>query len=126
MAGRTVDEWIGKTPDTAVPGRVRARVFSRFGGVCQLTGRKIMPGDAWDLDHTKPLHMGGENREANLQPVLREAHRNKTASEAPARAKTDRVRAKHLGIKRRKGPPMPGSKASKWKRRVDGTVERRT
>lgn len=124
MTGRTVPEWIGKTPDTAVPDRVRVRVFNRFGGVCQLTGRKIMAGDVWEVDHAKPLHKGGENRETNLQPVLREPHRAKTASEATARAKADRMRAKHLGLKKPKRP-MPGSKASGLRKRMDGTVERR-
>lgn len=38
---RALPEWIGKTPDTAIPARVRVRVFERFGGICQETGRKI-------------------------------------------------------------------------------------
>lgn len=125
MTGRTVPEWIGATPDAAIPARVRLRVFDRFGGVCQLTGRKIMAGEAWDVDHIKPLSMGGVHAEANLQPVLRDAHRAKTAAEAPARAKADRMRAKHLGVKK-SSRPMPGSKASGLRKRMDGTVERRT
>ena len=50
MTSRTVEEWIGKTPDTKIPQRVRLRVFERFGGVCQLTNRKIQPGDDWEID----------------------------------------------------------------------------
>lgn len=97
MTGRSVDEWIGKTPDTQVPARVRLRVFERHGGVCHISGRKIKAGDAWDLEHVKPLSMGGEHRETNFAPALRDKHREKTAAEAGPRAKADRIRSKHLG-----------------------------
>jgi hypothetical protein len=36
-----------------------------------------------------------------------------------------RVRKRHLGIVKRTRP-IPGSRASGWKRKVNGTVERRT
>lgn len=98
MTGRSVPEWQGSTPDAAIPTRVRLRVFERFGGVCQLTGRRIQVGDEWDLDHRTPLHLGGRHSEDNLWPVLRSAHREKSKAEVSAKAKADRVRAKHLGI----------------------------
>lgn len=117
-------EWIGATDDARIPPRVRLRVFERFGGVCQLTDRKIMPGDEWDCDHAVALINGGEHRESNLQPVLRAAHRRKTADDVAAKAKADRVRKKHLGLHNPKSK-LPGSRGSKFKRRIDGTVERR-
>lgn len=98
MTGRSVPEWIGATPDTAAPTRVRLRVFEAHAGRCHITGRKILPGDAWELEHVRPLHLGGENRETNLAPALVAAHREKTAGEMTAKAKADRIRAKHLGI----------------------------
>lgn len=98
MTARSVPEWIGSTPDAAIPARVRLRVFERFGGICQLTGRKIMAGDQWDLDHIKPLAMGGEHVESNLQPVLRIAHREKTKRDVADLAKARRIKAKHIGI----------------------------
>lgn len=98
MTGRSVELWEGSTPDAAIPARVRLRVFERCGGICALSGRKIMPGDEWDVDHRKPLSMGGLHREDNLQLVWRPAHREKTAQEAGKRAKADRMRMKHLGI----------------------------
>lgn len=122
---RAVEEWIGKTNDTAVPPRVRLRVFERFGGVCQETGRKIQPGDEWDCDHALALVNGGEHRESNLRPVLREAHRVKTAQDVAIKAKADRVRKKHLGIYESK-TPLPGGRKSKWKRKVSGEWVRRT
>ena len=98
MTGRAVPEWIGSSPDAAVPARVRLRVFERHGGKCHLTGRKIMAGDPWDLDHIKALCNGGEHRESNLAPALRDKHREKTAEDVAEKSKTYRMRAKHLGI----------------------------
>ena len=72
---RELPEWIGKTDDSTVPARDRLRVFEKFGGICQLSNRKIMPEDEWDLDHVKSLWRGGEHRETNLHPVLRQPHR---------------------------------------------------
>lgn len=121
MTGRTVPEWRGKNPDSAIPPRVRLRVFEAHGGVCALTGQKIRPGDEWDLDHKTALANGGEHRETNLHPVLRTAHREKTKADVALKAKADRVRKKHLGIAKPKAA-LPGSRQSKWKRKVNGTV----
>lgn len=103
---RSVPEWVGKTDDTPAPPRVRLRVFEAHGGKCHLTGRKINPGDKWDLDHVTALVNGGENRESNLAPALRTEHRKKTAADVAQKAKDRRVRSKHLGIalKKRKMP----------------------
>lgn len=95
---RAVPEWIGSTPDAKVPPRVRLRIWEREGGRCHLSGRKIMAGDEWDLDHRQALCNGGEHRESNLFPALRDKHREKTATDVAERAKTDRTRKKHLGI----------------------------
>jgi 5-methylcytosine-specific restriction protein A len=104
MTGRQVPEWVGASPDAAVPARVRLRVFERHGGRCHLTGRKILAGEPWDLDHIKALCNGGEHREFNLAPALRDKHREKTAEDVAEKSKTYRLRAKHLGI-------WPASKA---------------
>ncbi len=97
LGGRSTEEWIGSSPDAKVPDRIRDRIYLRANGRCGLSGRIIKVGDVWDLDHITPLSMGGEHREGNLQPVLQERHREKTAEEAGPRAKADRVRRKHLG-----------------------------
>lgn len=98
---RTVPEWIGKDDDARPPRTVRARVFRKHGGLCHISGRKILAGEAWDLEHIKPLHLArpGENlnRESNLAPALKAAHKIKTAAEMDAKAKADRTHAKHFG-----------------------------
>jgi 5-methylcytosine-specific restriction protein A len=97
---RELPEWIGRTPDTPAPPRVRLRVFERYKGICYLSGRKIMPGDKWQLEHPLALINGGENRESNMAPALVEAHKVKTAEDMEQKAKNDRVRKRHLGIKK--------------------------
>lgn len=119
---RELPEWIGGHDDQAVPQRVRLRVFERHEGRCHISGRKIMPGDLWDLDHIVALVNGGEHRESNLAPALRDKHRAKTAEDVREKSTVRRKRAKHVGIKR-KSRPMPGSRDSKFKRKLDGTVE---
>lgn len=97
---RTVSEWIGKTSDTPIPPRVKLRVFDRHGGICHLSGRKIEAGDAWELEHIVALCNGGEHRESNFAPALVQPHKAKTAQDRLLKARNDRVRKKHLGIKK--------------------------
>ena len=96
---RELPEWIGKTDDTPIPARVKLRVFEAHGGVCHLSGRKIRAGDPWDCDHVQALINGGQNRETNLAPALRDKHREKTAEDVAQKAETYRKRSKHLGLK---------------------------
>ena len=121
---RSVAEWFGDTSDSRPPARVRLRVFERFDGICQITGRKIEAGDRWDLDHETPLRDGGENRESNLRPVLHAAHLAKTSAENSARAVSNRKRMKHLGIKREPRNKIPGSKGTGLRKRLNGEVVR--
>lgn len=121
---RTVEEWIGKTDDTAVPPHVRVRVFERFGGVCGICTTKIR-AKRWVCDHKKAIVNGGENRERNLWPIHEVCDRTvKTPADVAEKKINNRVRMKHLGVKR-KARPMPGSRASGIKKRMDGTVEYR-
>ena len=45
--------------DDLPPPSVRLRIFEQHGGRCRLTGKKILAGDKWDLDHIIPLADGG-------------------------------------------------------------------
>lgn len=100
---RALPEWIGKTPDSAIPPRVKQRVREREGDVCYLSGRKIRPGDVVEYDHRIALiNWTGEghgNRESNIYPVIRKAHREKTRQDVAEKAASARVRQKHLGIR---------------------------
>lgn len=120
QAGRSVPEWKGKTPDTAVPPRVRRRVFDAYGGRCYLSGLGINPGDIWHLEHIRSLRDGGLNIESNLAPALVEHHKEKTKRERKLGAKADRIRNKHINGRKAKTRPMIGSRASDWKHKLNG------
>lgn len=120
MNMRSTAEWIGKTDDTKVPGYVRLRVFNRYDGICYLSKRKILASDTWELEHILALCNGGEHRENNFAPALIAPHKVKTKQDLATRAKNDRVRKRHLGIK--KPSRFPGSRDSRWKKKMDGSV----
>src|SRR5262245_27233848 len=124
MTGRSVPEWIGKTPDTPVPPRVRLRVFEREGGKCHKCTRKIAAGEKWTCEHVKAVINGGANREANLACTCANCLPGKNAADVAEKAAVAKTRKAHLGI-RRASRPIPGSRASGWKRHMDGTVTRR-
>lgn len=96
---RRVPEWIGKTDDAKVPPRVRLRVFLDHEGRCWLSGRKIAPGEPWDLDHKVALINGGEHRENNLAPALKDKHREKTRADVAEKSAVYRKASKHAGIR---------------------------
>lgn len=121
---RSVPEWKGRTDDDPIPPRVRLRIFTRWGGTCYLSGRRIRPGQQWDCEHIIALVNGGEHSEHNLAPVLREYHRQKTREDVALKSKIYKKRLYHLGIKR-KGRAMIGSKSSGWKKCMDGRVVKR-
>jgi len=124
MTGRSVPEWIGKDADTPVPARVRLRIFNRYEGKCYLSGRKIGPADKWDLEDIIALCNGGENRESNKAPALKDKHKEKTARDVAEKAETNRIRSRHIGL-RKSSRPMPGSRDSQFKKHMDGTISRR-
>lgn len=122
---RSVPEWIGKNDDQAIPPRVRLRVFKKFDGRCQCDcNRPIRAGEQWRVDHVVALVLDGEHRESNLQPILTEHDRAKVRREVAEKSATYKTQAHHLGI-RKSRRPMPGSRASGFKRKMNGQVERR-
>ena len=97
--GRSTPEWWGKTNDAMPPRSVQLRVLARQGGLCALTGLPIRDGDLTTPDHIRELILGGENREANIQIVLRWAHTGKTSAAMAVKAKADAAKSKGLGMK---------------------------
>jgi 5-methylcytosine-specific restriction protein A len=122
---RRVPEWEGRTDDAMPPPHVRARIFDRCGGKCHISGRKIRPGDKWDLDHIVALCNGGKNIESNLAPALADKHKEKTAEDRAEKADVDHKRLKHLGIRKpSRGFQKPEGYRYSW-RTGRGTIERR-
>jgi 5-methylcytosine-specific restriction enzyme A len=120
---RSVDEWIGATPDTPVPPRVRLRVWEAKEGRCHRCGRKITAGEKWTCEHVRALINGGQNREKNLDVTCSWCLPDKNAEDVAEKSRAYRKRAKHAGI--RKPSRFACSRDSRWKKRIDGTVVER-
>lgn len=78
----------------------RARIFAQHDGRCGLSGAKIDPGDAWEVEHRIALALGGTNDDANLYPALVDPHKEKTRSDVKAIAKCKRIVARENGTRR--------------------------
>lgn len=95
---RFVPEWIADNDDQDIPKRVKDRIWPREGGRCYLTGRKIMPGDAFEFEHVIALTNGGQHRESNIRLALKAPHKFKTKQDIDVRVKTTRQRLKHNNL----------------------------
>lgn len=121
---RALKEWIGKTPETAVPPRVKARIAMSQDGICACgCGVKLgMAAEPIEFDHTQALINGGENRESNLRALRKGCHREKTREDVAQKSTGARKRNKHFGFEKQSKTPMPGSRNSKWKKKLNGEV----
>lgn len=75
-------------------------------------------------DHVLPDALGGEPTLENCAVLCRACHDEKThKSDVPRISKMKRQRVRNLGAKTT-ARPIPGSKASGIRRRMNGTVEK--
>jgi len=99
--------------------RIKLMLFQN--GYCPVCNNKLKPGNI-EYDHIQALVHGGDNDPDNWRAICAvPCHRDKTRRDAQAGAKVKRLA---FG-KPRKGQPLPGSRASRWKRKMDGTVVER-
>ncbi len=64
--------------------------------------------------------MGGGNHLDNCVVLCRSCHRGITSDRAAVIAKSNRIRAKHIGIA--KASRFPCGRGSPFKKKIDGTV----
>jgi 5-methylcytosine-specific restriction protein A len=120
--------WIPAEKRDKLTRKQIAELFLRQDGRCPECGQKLqtkghIPVQFID-EHDLPLWAGGTNELQNRGLVCRPCAKDKTIREAPQLAKSRRVRDKAIGAKKSRNP-LPGSKASGWRHRMDGTWERR-
>ncbi len=115
---RSVPEWIGKTHDTQIPPRVKLRIFERYFGKCCGCGLKVVGRPAYD--HHIALANGGENRESNIRLLCERCHGDKTKTDVHIKATIQKKKKKRLKLGRSR--PIPGSKGSGYRKKLDGTV----
>lgn len=108
------------------PKSVKLEAWKRCGGFCECgCGQKIISGNV-QYDHRLADALGGEPTLENCVVMRSRCHLKKTVeNDRPAIDKATRVYEKNAGIRKSKGRPMPGTKASGWKKNFDGSTERR-
>lgn len=115
---------------TEFPARVKAEAFRRCcdkNGIphCETCGVELKASGTI-YEHIQADGLGGEPTLENCKVHCKTCAYKKTVEhDNPIMQKADRVLKKAYGIKTRKGRPMPGSKASGIRKRMDGTVVRR-
>lgn len=101
----------------------RLAVFEKSGGRCHICERRIQVGERWELEHVRPLALGGADDETNMAPAHVKCHAVKTKADNASWTKAKRQAAKHRGIRKRS--TFACSRDTPWKRTIDGrTVPR--
>lgn len=117
--------------------KVRAQIILRATDengqvVCEGCGL-ILGHKPYEIDHTvaealiidKSRKLTADDGKLLGRDCCHRGGRNKTADDVRMIRKADRQRDKASGAFKRKSRTMPGSRASQWKRKMDGTRERR-
>lgn len=94
---------------------VKLAAFQRCKGHCELCTARLIVGK-FEYDHVVEDTFGGEPTLENCKVLCSTCHGRKTGSRAAVIAKSNRIREKHLGIKRK-------SSFCGW-RKFDGTPVR--
>ena len=105
----------------------KTKLFLERGGVCHRCTTKIR-GRRWYVEHLISLGNGGTNAWENLGVTCENCFAPKNAEDAKKQSKSRAVATSCIiprSQRQKKGRPMMGSKASGWRKRMDGTVERR-
>lgn len=105
--------------------RQRTTEHDLHGGTCCICLLPIAPGEPFIDEHIIPLALGGSNKPENRGKAHRQCAKIKTRRDRKMIDKSMRVRAAHLGIKRKSSRPLAGTKTSGIRKRMDGTVEKR-
>jgi 5-methylcytosine-specific restriction endonuclease McrA len=103
FTGRDRDEWIGRHPDSAIPARVKVRIYDRQGGRCDGCGRKFDAKLTPEYDHRPALINGGQNRESMIFAVCQVCHPERTRADVAEKSDTYGMRLKHILPKKSKG-----------------------
>lgn len=114
----------------------KTEIFQRASGRCERCRRKVVGSLKPHYDHSTPDAVADKSNPLTAddgQLLCNECHDTKTNEQAwgPASrgdkteiAKTKRIIEKQAGVKRKSGRPLPGTKASGMRKRMNGTVER--
>lgn len=100
--------------------------FLRQDGKCGCGCGAKLSVKGYILEHIIPLEDGGADDLSNKAAYAIPCAKAKTKAEATARATARRKRDKAIGALPKSKNPIPGSRSTPWKKKLDGTVERRS
>jgi 5-methylcytosine-specific restriction endonuclease McrA len=103
---RATKEWFGKRPESMPPPSVKRRILERENWLCYKTKVSLRDRTDFDFDHIIALCNGGENREANIAPILRIAHREKTKKDVAERVVVDNIINAHYRLENKQKIPQ--------------------
>ncbi|TNE46873.1 MAG: HNH endonuclease [Sphingomonadales bacterium] len=100
----------------------RLAIFERDEGICHICGEKIDgTKERWELEHKVAFELTRDDSDENLSPAHVSCHKRKTKDDKKRIAKAKRVKAKHEGA-HKSANQLPGSRGSKYKRKIGGGV----
>jgi 5-methylcytosine-specific restriction endonuclease McrA len=99
--------------------KTKLEAWVRAQGRCECCGIKL-DGKRVEYDHIIADGLGGEPVVGNCRVLCSPCHLEKTRADAPRIAKTNRIRAREAGI--RKKSRFSCSRDSRFKKRIDGSV----
>ena len=103
--------------------RTRTEAYERSGGRCESCGGILRPGH-FDYDHDKPAAFGGTATLDNCRVLCDECHGKKTyGRDIPAIAKSNRIRKREAGIKRKSR--FQTSRGGPFKAKIGGGIVKR-
>lgn len=108
------------------PAKVKKAAFERSQGRCENNRcEQEFAGRTPEYDHILPDALYGEATLSNCMVLCPKCHRAKTKVDVKRISKANRIKRKQNGFGKKKAV-IPGSKQSGWKKKMDGTVERRS
>ena len=110
-------QYIAPTKRRSMSKARRVRIFLSRNGICCICTRQIRQGEAWIIEHPDAVALGGSDNDEDLHPAHEKCRRVKDKDDAAKIAKRNRIiDSGYVGEGKRKMRPMPGSRASGWKR----------
>lgn len=104
---------------------VRRIAYNRCGGLCEACGLPFKGSGDIEYHHGQEAFLGGAANPDNCRVVHRACHRDITVAQRPVIDKVRRLADARMGIRRKVSRPLPGTRASGLRKRMDGTVEKR-
>lgn len=117
-----IPENVGTTLRGSLSARRRLGVWERTGGACVVCGTRIDGvRERWIVEHVRALELGGADELENMGPAHEVCARAKTREDHTRTARAKRPKTLHLGASVTLRP-LPGSRSSPLKRKINGQV----